>query len=100
MATNRRCLKTIGQSAIIFSLVFGLLAPLTVIHAASPLENIRTDSWVYEAVDFLKLAGLLHSVPSSSRPWTRAYAAQLVSEALFVADYEPPAGMVARELSA
>jgi hypothetical protein len=49
--------------------------------AANPLENIRTDSWVYEAVDNLKLAGLIKTVPSSSRPWTVGYATSLVREA-------------------
>ena len=49
--------------------------------AANPLENVRTDSWVYEAIDHLKLAGLIQSVPSSSRPWTVGYATNLVSEA-------------------
>jgi ribose 5-phosphate isomerase B len=48
---------------------------------ANPLENVRTDSWVYDAIDGLKTFGLIRSVPSSSRPWTRGYAAQLVAEA-------------------
>ncbi len=48
---------------------------------ANPLENIRTDSWVYEAVDNLKLAGLIQTVPSPSRPWTVGYASRLVREA-------------------
>jgi len=48
---------------------------------ANPLENIRTDSWIYEAVDNLKLAGLIQTVPSSSRPWTVGYTSRLVAEA-------------------
>jgi hypothetical protein len=48
---------------------------------ASPLENVRTGSWVYGSIDLLKTAGLIRSVPSTSRPWTRAYAARLVKEA-------------------
>ena len=49
--------------------------------SANPLENIRTDSWVYEAIDHLKLAGLIQTVPSPSRPWTVGYATNLVAEA-------------------
>lgn len=49
--------------------------------SANPLENVRTDSWVYEAIDNLKLAGLIQTVPSSSRPWTVGYATNLVAEA-------------------
>jgi hypothetical protein len=54
--------------------LFGLLT-------AGSLENIPTDSWVYDDVDLLKTAGLIHSMPSTSRPWTRAEAGGLVQEA-------------------
>jgi len=61
--------------------VVGALLCTCALLAAGPLESIRTDSWVYEAIDNLKLAGLIGSVPSSSRPWTVGYAAGLVAEA-------------------
>ncbi|MEO0108263.1 MAG: capsule assembly Wzi family protein [candidate division WOR-3 bacterium] len=49
---------------------------------AAPLDNVPVESWVYPAVDHLKTSGLIQSVPSTSRPWTRSYAARLVAEAL------------------
>jgi hypothetical protein len=58
-----------------------VLLTLTGLGAAGPLENVRTGSWVYNSIDVLKTAGLILSVPSTSRPWTRAYAARLVNEA-------------------
>jgi hypothetical protein len=58
-----------------------LLLALAGLAVANPLENVPTGSWVYGSVDMLKTAGLIRSVPSASRPWTRAYAARLVKEA-------------------
>ncbi len=58
-----------------------LLLALAGLAVANPLENVTTGSWVYGSVDILKTAGLIRSVPSTSRPWTRAYAARLVKEA-------------------
>lgn len=69
-----------GGSDEIRSLPFVLLT-LATLAVASPLENVRTGSWVYGSIDVLKTAGLIQSVPSTSRPWTRAYAARLVKEA-------------------
>jgi hypothetical protein len=58
------------------------LLALAGLAAAGPLENVRTGSWIYSSIDVLKTAGLIRSVPSTSRPWTRAYAARLVKEAI------------------
>jgi len=61
-------------------LPFTLLA-LAGLTLAGPLENVRVGSWVYSSIDVLRAAGLIQSVPWTSRPWTRAYAARLVKEA-------------------
>jgi hypothetical protein len=58
-----------------------VLLTLAALAVAGPLENVRTGSWVYGSIEVLKTAGLIRSVPSTSRPWTRAYAARLVKEA-------------------
>lgn len=71
------------------------LLTTVVILWANPLENIPTDSWIYEAVDYLKTAGLIRSVPSTSRPWTRSYAARLVADAVEHSKQSPPVGFAA-----
>jgi len=48
---------------------------------AANIENIPTDSWIYEDLDLLKVSGLIVSMPQTSRPWTRGEAAALVREA-------------------
>ncbi len=55
---------------------------LFLLSLASPLENIPTDSWIYDYIDYLRTAGLIRTVPSTSKPWTRKYTALLVKEAL------------------
>jgi hypothetical protein len=75
------------------------LAALAPMIRANPFENIQTDSWVYEAVDYLKTAGLIRTVPSSSRPWTREYAARLVSEAVDSSGAHEPKGIARYQLS-
>ncbi len=49
--------------------------------AAASLQNIPTDSWIYDDLDLLKTSGFVRSMPSTSRPWTRGEAAVLVREA-------------------
>ncbi|OYD15677.1 hypothetical protein CH330_05055 [candidate division WOR-3 bacterium JGI_Cruoil_03_51_56] len=44
---------------------------------AGSLENIPTDPWVYADLDLLKTSGLIRSMVSTSRPWTRTEAAVL-----------------------
>jgi len=46
------------------------------------LENVPTDSRLYDDLDLLKTSGLIRSMPSTSRPWTRGECVQLVQEAL------------------
>ncbi|MEO0085008.1 MAG: capsule assembly Wzi family protein [candidate division WOR-3 bacterium] len=53
--------------------------------ALASIEHIPTDSRIYSDIDLLKTSGLIRLVPSTSRPWTRAEAAQLVAEAESVA---------------
>ena len=66
---------------------------------AGPLELIRTDSWVYDACDYLKTAGMVNTLPSASRPWTRSYAARLVSEAIENCRTHRPQGLAAHYLA-
>jgi hypothetical protein len=35
------------------------------------LDNIPTNSWVYDAVDYLKTTGYIKTIPPTSKPWTR-----------------------------
>ena len=49
--------------------------------AGAGLHGIPTDSWVYDDVDVLKTSGLIRSMPSTSRPWTRDETERLVREA-------------------
>jgi len=49
--------------------------------AAASLEGIPTDSWVYDDIELLRVSGWIRTLPSTSRPWTRAEAARLVREA-------------------
>jgi len=54
---------------------------LLLLVAVAGIENIPTDSRIYGDIDILKTAGLIRTLPSTSRPWTRAEAAKLVAEA-------------------
>lgn len=66
-----------------------LLAAVALAAAAS-LENIPTDSRLYGDFDLLKTSGLIRSMPSTSRPWTRAEAARLAAEADSLAGLSRP----------
>ncbi len=49
--------------------------------AQGGLENIPTDSRLYEDIDLLKASGLISTLPSTSRPWTRKELLRLFLEA-------------------
>jgi hypothetical protein len=49
--------------------------------AAASLENVPCDSRVYGDIDILKTSGLIHSMPATSRPWTRGECVRLLLEA-------------------
>ncbi|MEO0083567.1 MAG: capsule assembly Wzi family protein [candidate division WOR-3 bacterium] len=49
--------------------------------AAAPLDNIPTNSWIYDAIDYLKTIGYITSIPASSKPWTRQEIISLLKEA-------------------
>jgi hypothetical protein len=57
---------------------FFLLAPLI---AQPALQYIPVDSRLYADIDLLKTTGLIRSLPSTSRPWTRAEFSRLFAEA-------------------
>lgn len=38
---------------------------------SAPLDNISTNSWIYDAIDYLKTSGYIKSIPPTSKPWTR-----------------------------
>ncbi len=66
-----------------------LLAAFTVSLAGS-LIHIPTDSRLYDDFDLLRTAGLFHSLPPSSRPWTKAEAVRLLTEAESIARHRHP----------
>ena len=82
-----RCISVFNS--LTFRNFFLLLLVVFSFSIASPLENIRTDSWVYDYIDYLKTAGLIRTVPATSKPWTRLEAAILVKEALSYITDEP-----------
>ncbi|MBM3331929.1 capsule assembly Wzi family protein [candidate division WOR-3 bacterium] len=45
------------------------------------LENLPTDSRLYDDLDLLKTSGLISSMPATSKPWTRAECMRLLLEA-------------------
>jgi hypothetical protein len=47
---------------------------------AAPLDNIPTNSWIYDAIDYLKTAGYIKSIPPTSKPWTRQEVVELLKE--------------------
>jgi hypothetical protein len=63
-----------------------LLVAAVVLAMAAGLENVPTDSRLYDDLDLLKTSGLIHSMPSTSKPWTRCECVQLVQEALASAE--------------
>lgn len=38
---------------------------------SAPLDNISTNSWIYDAIDYLKTSGYIKTIPATSKPWTR-----------------------------
>jgi hypothetical protein len=46
------------------------------------IENLPTDSRLYDDFDLLKTSGLIRSMPATNRPWTRGECARLVNEAI------------------
>jgi len=72
-------LSAFGVSASRFPLI--LLVIALSLHPA-PLENIPTESWVYDYIDYLKTSCLIQTVPATSKPWTRKETALIVKEAL------------------
>ncbi len=49
--------------------------------AAAGIEGVPTDSRLYGDFDLLKTSGLIHSMPATSRPWTRGECVRLLLEA-------------------
>lgn len=47
---------------------------------AAPLDNISTNSWIYDAIDYLKTTGYVKSIPPTSKPWTRTQVIELLQE--------------------
>ena len=60
--------------------VLAFLAAVALATAAS-MENIPSDSRLYDDLDLLKTSGLIHSMPATSRPWTRGECVRLLVEA-------------------
>jgi hypothetical protein len=44
----------------------------------APLDNIQTDSWIYDAIDYLKTTGYIKSIPPTSKPWSRQHVIELL----------------------
>jgi hypothetical protein len=57
-----------------------LLAAAVAIVTAASLENVPTDSRLYDDIDLLKTSDLIHSMPATSRPWTRGECVRLLLE--------------------
>jgi len=51
--------------------VFGFWFFVFNLSSAAPLDNIPTNSWIYDAIDYLKVSGYIKSIPPSSKPWTK-----------------------------
>ncbi|MCX6844508.1 MAG: hypothetical protein NTX53_19775 [candidate division WOR-3 bacterium] len=58
-----------------------LLAAAVALATAAGLENVPTDSRLYDDLDLLKTSGLVRSMPSTSKPWTRGECVRLLVEA-------------------
>jgi len=58
-----------------------LLAAIVALATAAGLEGVPTDSRLYDDFDLLKTSGLIHSMPATSRPWTRGECVRLLLEA-------------------
>ncbi|MBS4015462.1 MAG: hypothetical protein KGZ86_03400 [Candidatus Latescibacteria bacterium] len=60
--------------------VFGFWFLIFNFSFAAPLDNIQTDSWIYDAVDYLKTAGYIQTIPPTSKPWTRKEVIEIIKE--------------------
>lgn len=60
----------------------GSRGPIQLNGPADNIENLPSDSRLYDDIDLLKTSGLIRTMPSTSRPWTRGECARLVDEAL------------------
>ena len=61
---------------------FGLIVLAAVaLVTAGGLENVPTDSRLYDDLDLIKTSGFIHSMPTTSRPWTRGECVRLLLEA-------------------
>jgi hypothetical protein len=58
-----------------------LLAASVVVAVAAGVENVPTDSRLYDDLDLLKTSGLIRSMPPTSKPWTRGECVRLLLEA-------------------
>ena len=57
------------------------LAAVVALATAAGLEGVPTDSRLYDDFDLLKTSGLIHSMPPTSKPWTRGECVRLLLEA-------------------
>ncbi len=57
------------------------LAAVLALATAAGLEGVPTDSRLYDDFDLLKTSRLIHSMPATSRPWTRGDCVRLLLEA-------------------
>lgn len=72
--------KYIQKVCIFLICVFSFWFLVFNFNFAAPLDNIPTNSWVYDAVDYLKTSGYIKSILSSSKPWTRQEVINLLKE--------------------
>ncbi|MCL6466611.1 MAG: hypothetical protein K6T77_07705, partial [candidate division WOR-3 bacterium] len=63
----------------------GLFLGLLLVAYVNSAVYVPTDARVYEDLDLLKTAGLIKSLPSTSRPWTKHECQKLFLEAESVA---------------
>lgn len=54
---------------------------VTAIAAAASIENVPTDSRLYDDLDLLKTSGFISLMPATSRPWTREQCVRMLLEA-------------------
>jgi hypothetical protein len=72
-----------------------LLAAAVALATAAGLENVPTDSRLYDDFDLLKTSGLIQSMPPTSRPWTRGECIKLLREARDRSQSAPGAAQLA-----
>jgi hypothetical protein len=74
-----------------------ILSAAVAFATAAGIEYVPTDSRVYDDLDLLRTAGVIRSLPATSRPWTRGECVELLSEAL--SDTSRPAPSLRAALS-